>query len=140
MYNQTAWDIANELEAFYAQPVPSAEGVPVQFNMSSWGNRTDCGTAACLAGSIAAMRLPHLYTAFAFNQEIDGAIPRIPQLVDQLLGLTDKESDDLFCPSDVSSLSRITLDEAIKTLRVFAQTGKIDWSHSAMYDGEEDGE
>lgn len=122
MYNQAAWDIANELEAFYAQSVPAvAPEVPITFNMAEWGMRTECGTVACLAGSIMAMKNP-----VAFLRYIDGEnVTRPWNFAAELLGLDDDQEDDMFLPT---RCSHRTLPDALQMLRHYAQTGEIVWS------------
>jgi hypothetical protein len=44
------------------------------------------------------------------------------------LGLTDAEGSELFLGEGVAF--NATLDEALKTLEILRDTGKIDWSHT----------
>lgn len=128
MYNQTAWDIANELEAFYAQPEPMVLDVPIVFDMSDWIALHECGTAACLAGSITAMKAPKEYLDYLRFYKGNALVEdfRRPWTVaKQILDVETDIADELFLPRRHSV--RITIEDAIETLRHFAQTGVVDW-------------
>lgn len=107
------------IDALEAGPV-KRKGKDIGFNMAEWcGKGQDdktghnCGTTACIAGyaNILARKS-------ASNSDAARA----------WLGLDQDIAGDLFVPTGFP-LGRISLPQAIITLKNLLATGKVDWSH-----------
>lgn len=118
------------------------------FNMNFYGSTFSagwqdksghsCNTVACIAG--------HTYVLFNFNgkprkrSEQIKAIRRLPvyeidapatkgvrPFAKRVLGLDDPTAEALFEPKSVANLGRVTPAKAVKVLRHYANTGKVNW-------------
>jgi hypothetical protein len=74
------------------------------FNMNLWGNKTDCGTVACIGGTA------QLIGRFEFREMPDAL-------------------DDLFYPDSLplTNWNRITTSQAATALRSYLTTGDARW-------------
>lgn len=100
---------------------------PKQFNMAVYGVAHECGTIACIAGWAAVLEGATVdkHESFHILGEWIGA----HKFAAKALGINEKTSLDLFTPIDEhESLSDITKEQAVKTLRKLAETGEVDWS------------
>lgn len=131
------YTIAEALEA--EAKFKSARGAVVGFDMSTYvdmhpdDDKHTCGTTACIAGWVVALfdekGLPREKalgpTALKKIENNDGGRGRgIHVMAAQILGLNDWDSNALFCPPDLASISA---SDAAKTLRHLAVTGAVDW-------------
>lgn len=100
------------------------------FDMSTYGHRHPCGTAACIAGWTVAR--------FGKTGRAKNIDPRRP-LADKynvkiwaakVLGLDADTRFSLFMPNTYKDRVRvfdITASHAVRTLRHLAETGEVDW-------------
>lgn len=95
---------------------------PIGFNMAAFRpvnilpDRTvhKCRTACCLAGWAKLIWAPH-------------SRRRVSDTAEELLGLSRAQTTHLFVPYYNKPLFLIKPEEAVRTLRYLAKTGKVDW-------------
>lgn len=101
----------------------------VKFDMMYFGEKNRCGTFGCIAGHAVALFNPETW-----QSRLEGYIigRGIFEGARDLLELTHHEATELFLPDDFYrlDLGKITKEIAVKTLRDFAETGKIEWPES----------
>lgn len=90
-----------------------------------------CGTAVCIAGALM------LFHGETYSPSL------ILHNAQQMLGITEDEGNDLFCPWDgIGPLEELTPAMAAGTIRQFIATGVIDWLANGApvykYEREED--
>lgn len=106
---------------------------PSNFNMKDWNTgqpgrihfpEPDCDTVMCIGG---AANYLHNLEADDGNGESLWSGTRAKEW----LGLNDWTGHELFYPSNYGgSLRNITLDEAIKTLTILRDEGRVTWAHT----------
>jgi hypothetical protein len=93
MNKELLLEIADKLEKF------SETAPDIEFDMDTWGTKTDCGTAACALGTAAIKGwIPGYEYKFAFNEGFGGFF--------------DIEAQRAVLPSDVSNMGfELTFEE-----------------------------
>lgn len=82
----------------------------------------DCGTTACIAGYALAYYDPKFYKRVGLGETTGHSRAQ------ELLGLSEAESDDLFYAFGANQdLADITAERAVAVLRSAVETGRIDW-------------
>ena len=121
MNKERILEIADLIEAGHERMV---------FDMEVFGDEHPCGTAACIAGWTVARfgenddaeEIDHRRPLGDGDDVFDGAL--------SVLGLSFPEAQRLFAPNerrDGVSMSEITAEHAVRTLRHLAETGEVDW-------------
>jgi hypothetical protein len=90
-------------------------------------NLHDCGTAACIAGWAAFLFSREAVSA-RYSEDLDS--PPVHDIAAGLIGLTEREADNLFVPMGPGFLawSQITNAHAAAVLTHLINTGEVDWS------------
>ena len=91
-----------------------------------------CGSPSCIAGWAV-----HMYHPDSKDLLLSGPA-KISQSAADLLGIDKHVAGMLFEPNRFDVYNHITPQEASITLRKFAETNIIDWSHSTSYDHKDD--
>lgn len=100
------------------------ETSPYRFQMSSSIANPQCGTAGCIGGHAAC-----LWPEIQDTKACEGpAFSWLEKLFAKKLGLTQEQHDDL-CYYPTCTFASIDRHAAAETLRRYARTGEIDWSH-----------
>lgn len=112
------------------------DGNLLEFDMSAWQVKTDCGTSCCLAGAAVQFGDPHFAevrlrtTNGNDNSLYSGTRTR----AQALLELTDRQADDLFAPWDrlggfdhFVERHDLTPETAIHALTTLRDTGTPIW-------------
>ena len=68
----------------------------MEFDISSWGKKTDCGTAGCIAGHAVAVFAPDFWRLHLRGEPVG----LVKDKAAEILGLTEEEADGLFVGSD----------------------------------------
>lgn len=98
-----------------------------------------CGTAGCIAGTIAYRQNPEL-----FNKALRGTTNTmaVMDFAANYLGLTLEQANQLFLADGwFVTLAKVTPAQAAAVLRNLAETGKVDWTPVAdeqYYGGDDD--
>lgn len=117
MFKKRLLKLADVIEGTSKRPL--VDGKPIRFNMDQYVKKTECGTAACIAGTAAFMADPHNAVEWTASEIARG-----------WLGLDREQATLLFLPHDYKgpSWSSITPRRAVAVLRHFAETGEIKWN------------
>ena len=137
---------------------------PNKFDMGTFGYEdSEYGTVACIAGWTVARWLPSVFDYWQHPEDSIGETPdTILKSAKDLLGLTTKQADALFIPSNVfrfddrekdnlhsltwyawkyeTDISRVTSRQAAKVLRHLADTGIVDWGIAFDEEAKKEGE
>lgn len=119
---QIAW-LGFNMRSWYAHKQDDEFGVPYKDNSGH-----NCGTVACIAGWASAVELgAEAFSKIITDTREDGRMLIGLNLLtspEEYLGLSDGQRTSLFhgAHGDTSS------DQAVRTLRHLAATGKVDWT------------
>lgn len=123
--------LADHIENLEKVSLDADEG----FNMADYTH--DCGSPSCIAG----------WAVHLFKKEsgYEHSTMDTHDLAAKILEIDGTTSDELFLGVDDNGkggvyLSKITVEEAVATIRNFVDTGEVDWSHSNAYESYEDEE
>ena len=98
-------------------------------------NGTMCGTAACIAGHAYGLIRREEVGAVLYYQDEEIAGEYDQEAWDEAqawLCLTDYQADMLFAPRPPADYQTPSLDDAVRTLERFRDTGVIDWSRHTV--------
>lgn len=104
-------------------------------------DENSCGSVCCIAGAIGQFNykndmLKELFKESSHTGKAKDAIDESMYVLKQAFPLIVDELEMLFIPSQwntdehvIKPYSNITPKEALKTIKKFLKTGKVDWSH-----------
>jgi hypothetical protein len=128
-------NLSAEARALLHKAADQIEAHPEQFNMSDWGGEYNCGTVACIAGHIviasgegdklSTMRSVPSRAAELLDLDPEKEWDPIGASLDRLFLAREKE---VTMPRRWRHLSGVPADQAVRTIRHFAETGDVDWS------------
>lgn len=77
--------------------------------------------------------MEHVTAMFGYNEEPEHPNTLVQEYAGAWLGLTQEDASELFTPEWISNLNRITKEEALITLRILRDEGRVCWTHSKQY-------
>lgn len=101
----------------------------ITFDLSVGVQKTECGTACCIAGAVCQFNQPfevdHL-DAWDNDEILFYGEGSVLERATSLLGISEEDANQLFTPEDVC-WDEVTADEAAKVIRNYLATGVVDY-------------